>query len=310
MESWRVSVVIPTWNRAALVERAVASVLAQTRPAAEVIVVDDGSSDDTRARLAARFPTVRCLTTAHRGVSAARNAGIAAARGRWIAFLDSDDAWLPPKLEGQLTALAGAPDHRICHCDEIWIRDGRRVNPRRRHAKHGGWIFQRCLPLCAISPSAALVERALLDQLGGFDEDLPACEDYDLWLRICAREPVCYVDEKLVLKYGGHADQLSRTVPALDGYRLRALTKILDAGVLGGEDRRAALQTLHRKASVYAKGAARRGRQGEASAVLALCARLGAPVPDLSVPDGTVPDDVAPHGAVPDFAAGAGRAEP
>jgi glycosyltransferase involved in cell wall biosynthesis len=269
----RVSVVIPTFQRAALLPRALESVRRQTRQPGEVIVVDDGSTDGTAELLRRNFPEVLCLRRANGGVSAARNQGIAAARGEWIALLDSDDAWRPAKLERQLAALAAAPEHRICHSDEIWIRDGRRVNPGRRHAKRGGWIFRRCLPLCAISPSAALIHRSLFAQVGLFDEMLPACEDYDLWLRITARHPVLLVDEPLVEKHGGHADQLSRTVPGLDRYRIRALVKILAEDCLGPDDRVAALAILDEKCRIWSDGAAARGRRREAAAFRDLARR-------------------------------------
>ena len=103
--------------------------------------------------------------------------------------------------------MRDASTFRFCHSDELWIRDGRRVNPMRKHAKHGGEMFMHCLARCAISPSTALLHRALLDDVGGFDETLPACEDYDLWLRICARHPVLFVPRALAVRYGGHADQ-------------------------------------------------------------------------------------------------------
>ncbi len=266
-----VAAIIPTRDRAELTERAVASVLAQTRPPDELVVIDDGSTDGTAEHLRSAFPRrenhatspgLEILRLGGRGVSASRNLGIQATRSEWLAFLDSDDEWLPDKLEAQLAAVAEQPDRLLCHCDEIWIRDGRRVNPRRRHRKRGGFIFRHCLPLCAISPSAAVVHRSLFEAVGFFDEELPACEDYDLWLRICARFPVLYVDRQLVRKYGGHADQLSRT-PALDRYRIRALCKILDSGELGEGDREAAAATLLGKIDVYAGGARKRGRRRE-----------------------------------------------
>ena len=268
-----VSVVVPTHDRAALLPRALDSVRRQSAPPGEVIVVDDGSTDGTGDLVRRRFPEVRLLRQANRGVSAARNRGIGAARGEWIALLDSDDAWLPEKLERQLAALAGAPGHRICHTDEIWIRDGRRVNPGARHAKRGGRIFRHCLPLCAISPSAALIQRSLFDEVGLFDEALPACEDYDLWLRITAREPVLLLDEPLVEKHGGHADQLSRTEPGLDRHRIRALVKILEGGDLAPGDRAAAIATLAEKCRIWAGGAAARGRLEEAESYQALARR-------------------------------------
>jgi glycosyltransferase involved in cell wall biosynthesis len=268
-----VSVVIPTYQRAALLSRALESVRRQTRPAGEVIVVDDGSTDGTGEMVRGEFPWARYLRQENAGVSAARNLGLAAARGDWIALLDSDDAWRPDKLERQLAALAAEPEERICHTDEIWIRDGRRVNPRRRHVKRGGWIFRYCLPLCAISPSAALIHRSVFDRVGMFDEALPACEDYDLWLRITARYPVLLVPEPLVEKHGGHADQLSRTITGLDRYRIRALVKILEEGCLGAADRAAAAATLEQKCRVWSGGAAARGRQREAARYLDLARR-------------------------------------
>jgi glycosyltransferase involved in cell wall biosynthesis len=268
-----ISVVIPTFDRAHLLPRALDSVFAQERPADEVIVVDDGSRDETATLVRRDYPRARLLRTPHRGVSAARNAGAAVARGSWLAFLDSDDAWLPEKLAAQEAALEAAPDAVLVHADEIWIRNGVRVNPRRRHAKRGGWIFQDCLPLCVISPSAALVRRSTFDAVGAFDEGLPACEDYDLWLRITSRHPVLFVDRPLLVKHGGHDDQLSRTTEALDRYRIRALTKILASGHLGPEDRRAAARTLCEKIRVYGAGARKRGRLEEAARLEALAAK-------------------------------------
>jgi len=256
-----VSAVIPTFDRSAVLVRAVESVLAQTLPVDEVIVVDDGSSDETRAVIAERFPDVRLESIAHAGVSAARNRGIALATGDWIAFLDSDDEWLPRRLERQMEALDEAPGHRIVHCEEVWIRNGRRVNARRHHRKSGGRIFERCLPLCVISPSAVLLERTLIEAHGGFDESLPACEDYDLWLRLCAEEPVLFVEEPLIVKYGGHADQLSRTTWGLDRFRIEALEKALANPALDAAQREAVLAELERKLEIFVAGARKRDPQ-------------------------------------------------
>lgn len=259
-----VSVVLPTWNREALLARALRSVFSQTAPPGEVLVLDDGSTDGTERLVRDEFPGAKYARQENRGVSAARNRGIALANGAWIAFLDSDDEWLPRKLERQLAALRSAPGHLVAHTDEVWIRRGVRVNPRRRHAKHGGWIFRRCLPLCAISPSSALIHRSVFDTTGLFDEGLPACEDYDLWLRIAARFSVLYVDERLIVKHGGHQDQLSRRHEAMDRFRIRALEKVVRSCELGAEDRRAAIGELVRKAEVYIAGARKRGRGEEA----------------------------------------------
>jgi len=255
----RISVVVPTFNRAHTLPRALDSILCQCQPATEVIVVDDGSQDDTGDLIRRRYPQVHYLRQPHGGVSSARNRGIDAADGDWIAFLDSDDAWLPDKLAAQRTALGEHPNSRLCHTQEIWIRHGRRVNQMDKHAKSGGYIFRACLPRCVISPSAALLHRSLFDALGSFDEDLPACEDYDLWLRICATEPVAFVPEPQIRKYGGHADQLSRKHWGLDRFRIRALEKIIGSGRLDAGDRAAASAMLVLKAGILAAGARKRG---------------------------------------------------
>lgn len=256
----KISVVIPTHDRARVLPRALDSVRAQRRPADEVILVDDGSTDGTAELVQSRYPGIRYLHQANRGVSSARNRGIHAARGDWIALLDSDDAWHPDKLAAQIHALQAAPGHRLCHSDEIWIRRGVRVNPMHKHAKAGGNIFLRCLPRCVISPSSVLIERSLLDEVGLFDEALPACEDYDLWLRVCAREPVLFVERALITKYGGHDDQLSRRHPAMDRFRVQALEKLLRKTPLTAADRHAAIETLVKKLAILHQGAAKRGR--------------------------------------------------
>lgn len=261
-----VTVVIPTWNRAGSLRRALDSVFAQTRPPDEVIVVDDGSSDGTRRMVREGYPRASYLFQENRGVAAARNRGAEKAGGDWLAFLDSDDEWLPRKLERQLHALGAQPEFQLCHTDEIWIRRGRRVNPMKKHAKSGGWIFQRSLELCLISPSSVLLRRDLFDFLGGFDESLPACEDYDLWLRITALHPVLYVDEPLIVKHGGHPDQLSRRFWGMDRFRIRAIDKLLEEdGLLSAEDRRAAVAALARKIDVYLAGARKRGKGEDAA---------------------------------------------
>ncbi|MES9936336.1 MAG: glycosyltransferase family A protein, partial [Sedimenticola sp.] len=226
----QISVIIPTHNRADLLERALKSVQAQTLPPLEVIVVDDGSEDHTREMVSEKFPRVRYLQQPNRGVSSARNLGISEARGDWIALLDSDDEWLPSKLASQKTRLESQPGHHICHTEEIWIRNGKRVNQMKKHTKQGGAIFQHCLPLCVISPSSVLIHKSVFREVGLFDESLPACEDYDLWLRICARYPVTYVEQPQIVKYGGHEDQLSRRHWGMDRFRLHALEKIITSG--------------------------------------------------------------------------------
>ena len=254
-----ISVVIPTYNRVALLERALDSVLAQTLSADEIIVVDDGSMDGTVSMLKSRYPGVNFIEQDNQGVSAARNAGIKTASHSWIALLDSDDVWHANKLERQVQELKNAPEHLICHCDEIWIRNGQRVNQMHKHKKTGGHIFQHCLPLCAISPSAVMIHGSLFEEIGLFDETLPACEDYDLWLRICSRYPVLYVDEALITKYGGHDDQLSRKYWGMDRFRIQALNKIIAETKLNDSDRQAAIKIMIKKMNIYLAGAEKHG---------------------------------------------------
>ena len=254
----KISVIIPSWNRADRLAAALDSVRAQSLAAHEIIVVDDGSTDNTRELLGRHYPEVHYLYQQNAGVSCARNTGIKAASGDWIALLDSDDQWHASKLERQQQALLAQPGYRLCHCDEIWMRNGKRVNPMKKHAKSGGHIFRQCLPLCIISPSAVMIERSLFDDTGLFDESLPACEDYDLWLRICATQPVLFVDQPLLIKVGGHADQLSRRYWGMDRFRVRALEKILAAGILKQQDHAAALQMLQEKLAILIQGADKR----------------------------------------------------
>ncbi|KRT54910.1 glycosyltransferase family 2 protein [endosymbiont of Ridgeia piscesae] len=260
----QVSVIIPTHNRAATLPRAIESVLQQSRPANEILIVDDGSDDDSRALVTQQFPQCRYLHQQNRGVSSARNLGISASKGEWIALLDSDDAWLPQKLEQQLARVEAQAGKRLCHTEEIWIRNGVRVNAMKKHQKQGGRIFGNCLPMCVISPSSALLHRSLFDEVGLFDETLPACEDYDLWLRICAHEAVLFLEQPLIVKYGGHADQLSRRHWGMDRFRIQALQKIIDSGQLSAEDYQAAVEILVQKALIFAHGAEKRGHHERA----------------------------------------------
>ncbi len=268
----RVSVIIPTFNRGRVLEEAVASVLAQTFTDFELIVVDDGSTDGTHERLQRYGQRLTCVRQPNRGVSAARNAGLEQSSGELIALLDSDDLWRPGKLARQVAFFEHRPDAQICQTEEIWIRRGKRVNPKKRHRKPSGWIFEPSLALCLVSPSAVMMRRGVLETMGGFDESLPACEDYDLWLRISLRYPVHLIDAPLTVKRGGHADQLS-SAPGLDRYRIQSLEKILATEDLTAGQHRAAAAILREKCRIYAAGCRRRGRTQEARAYEALAAR-------------------------------------
>ncbi len=258
-----VSVIIPGYNRRDMLRQAVESVLAQTFSDFELIVVDDGSTEDISSDLAPHGAAVTILTQENRGVSAARNLGVSRARGEYIAFLDSDDLWLPGKIDRQVEFFKAHPEALVCQTEEIWIKNGRRVNPAKKHRKPSGMIFIPSLELCLVSPSAVMIRTSFFRGMGGFDESMPACEDYDLWLRISCRYPVYLIDTPLVIKRGGHGDQLS-SAPGLDKFRIRSLQKIIDSPHLTPEMRAAAIAVLVKKCRIYAQGCARRNRAGEA----------------------------------------------
>jgi glycosyltransferase involved in cell wall biosynthesis len=259
----RVSVVIPTFNRGWIIQEAVESVLAQDFDDFEVIVVDDGSTDDTLDILDAYKDRIHLLRQDNKGVSAARNKGISASSGRFIAFLDTDDLWLPGKLSIQMAFFESHPTALICQTEEFWVRNGVRVNPKHRHKKPSGMIFERSLHLCLVSPSAVMVKRSLLDVIGLFDERLKACEDYDMWLRVSCRYPVYLIDTPLIVKRGGHVDQLS-SMPGLDKYRIMSIQKLMEDNLFTREQYDAALKVLIQKSFIYANGCRKRGRDAEA----------------------------------------------
>jgi glycosyltransferase involved in cell wall biosynthesis len=255
-----VSVVIPTFNRARWVGEAIQSVLEQGYPQLELIVVDDGSDDQTQDVARGFGTALTYVWQAHQGVSTARNRGVEVSHGELLAFLDSDDLWQPGKVAAQVSLFQQQPQVQACYTDEIWIRRGVRVNPKRIHQKHAGWLFLQSLPRCIISPSSIMLRRGLWDRLGGFDEHLPACEDYDLWLRLTATVPVALLPQQLIVKRGGHADQLSRCIPVLDQYRIMALEKLLRTP-LPLPQRQAVLWHLVQKCAVVAQGARKRDHE-------------------------------------------------
>ncbi len=266
-----VSVIIPTYNRTDRVPSAVASVLDQTFREREVLVVDDASSDGTAEALEPFRGRIRVLRhDRNRGVSAARNTGIRASTAPLVAFLDSDDRWLPGKLEAQVRFFQDHPEAVACQTREIWIRHGRRVNPARRHLKPSGDVFLPSLARCLVSPSAVMLRRTLLEEAGLFDETLPVCEDYDLWLRIGCRHPIHLIEEDLLVREGGHPDQLSAGGPGMDRYRIRSLTGILRSGLLSEAQAGAAQRELSRKCRIYGEGCLKRGRGEEGRYYLAL----------------------------------------
>ncbi|MBT3234605.1 MAG: glycosyltransferase [Bdellovibrionales bacterium] len=253
-----VSVIIPTYNRATQVVPAIESVLSQSYRNFELIIVDDGSTDSTSKItmpiLNRSDQPTRLLVTNNQGVSAARNFGVKHSIGKWIAFLDSDDQWQPNKLSLQIEYLANHPDCQLVHGEELWIRNGKRVNQRLKHKKSGGDIFIPSLKLCLISPSAVMLSRELYDQMGGFDDSYPVCEDYDLWLKITSLYQVGFVDTPITIKYGGHQDQLSHRYFAMDYWRIKSMDHLLTIRELNQNRRSAIYQQIVQKGEVLING--------------------------------------------------------
>jgi glycosyltransferase involved in cell wall biosynthesis len=266
-----VTVIIPTFNRAEKVARAISSVIGQTFADFEIIVVDDGSQDNTEHAVAQFGESLTYIAhTSNLGVSAARNTGIKKSSSPLIAFLDSDDYWLPEKLAAQVEFFNNHPEAVACQTAESWIRNGRRVNPKKKHLKPSGEIFEPSLKLCLVSPSAVMLKRTLLEEVGLFDEGFPACEDYDLWLRIACRYPIHLISEQLVVKEGGHQDQLSARHRGMDRFRINALVKLVKSGKLNKRQLEATLKELYLKCPVYGNGCLKRGKKAEGEYYLRL----------------------------------------
>ncbi|HEX9970582.1 MAG TPA: glycosyltransferase family A protein [bacterium] len=258
-----VSVIIPTYNRAAVLEDAIESVLNQTFKNFELLIIDDGSSDHTPQLVEKYHDKIKYFFQINKGPAAARNFGIQNSQGDLICFLDSDDRWIQNKLEIQVELMESDPDIKICYTDEIWVRHGVRINQKNVHRKSSGWIYQKCLPLCIISPSSVMMRREVFDQVGLFDESMIVCEDYDLWLRISRFYPITFIPKPLIIKYGGHRDQLSQQFLGMDVFRIRALEKILAANGLAIGDRNATVIMLQKKCTILANGYFKHGRIDE-----------------------------------------------
>lgn len=270
-----ITAIIPTYNRVTHLERAIASVVAQSQPCCELIVIDDGSTDGTTSlvkRLTANASIpIRLLYQENQGAAAARNSGIRLARGQLLAFLDSDDWWLPHKLSLQGAAMQANPQALIAHTREIWFRHGQRVNQKKKHDPPAGDIFAASLRMCVVGMSTVMVRRKVFDRYGMFTESLPCCEDYDLWLRVGSRESFLLIAEALTGKEGGRPDQLSVIHrQGMDVYRIRSLCQLLDETWLSPDQRQAASAELARKCRIYGQGCIKHGRVQEGQAYLEL----------------------------------------
>ena len=257
-----ISVIIPTYNRCDLLKRAINSVIKQTITPKEIIIVDNGSTDQTYQMVSSLFPEINYFIEKKRGVSAARNKGILESKSKWIAFLDSDDAWKPTKLEKQMEFSIFYQDkYRIIHTDETWYRNKKFLNQLKKHKKSGGNIFKNSLQLCCISPSSVVLKKQIFDDYGLFDENLEVCEDYDMWIRITSKEEVGFLDSPLVSKYGGHSDQLSKKFWGMDRFRIKSLEKNLKNEHFSKSQKINVLDTLIEKLTIVSDGALKRGNK-------------------------------------------------
>ena len=257
-----ISVIIPTYNRCDLLKRAINSVIKQTITPKEIIIVDNGSTDQTYQMVSSLFPEINYFIEKKRGVSAARNKGILESKSKWIAFLDSDDAWKPTKLEKQMEySVFNQDKYRIIHTDETWYRNKKFLNQLKKHKKSGGNIFKNSLQLCCISPSSVVLKKQIFDDYGLFDENLEVCEDYDMWIRITSKEEVGFLDSPLVLKYGGHCDQLSKKFWGMDRFRIKSLEKNLKNEHFSKSQKINVLDTLIEKLTIVSDGALKRGNK-------------------------------------------------
>jgi len=270
-----ISVIIPTYNRASFLEEAIQSVLDQdyfVRNGAssfEFLVIDDGSTDNTKDIVKSFGKKMKYHFQEHKGVSAARNLGLDLAQGDYIAFLDSDDLWKKEKISIQMSYMDAFPKTKVCYTEEIWMRHGVFVNPKKKHRKYSGWIFDRVLPLCLISLSSALFRSEVFAGIGKFDEALLACEDYDFGIRLALKHPVCFLPKALIIKRGGHADQLSRKYWGMDRFRVIALEKTLNLDLTPNQEM-LVRQEIVRKSQILAIGFKKRNNKAEASKYLSL----------------------------------------
>lgn len=265
------SVIIPTYNRKVLLTKALESVLGQSFKDFELIIVDDGSNDGTN-KLIREYndPRIKYFYQGNKGVSFARNKGLKEAKGKYICFLDSDDFLDKNKLEIQKQYINDYPEIKIFHTQEIWYRNNKFLKQKEKHKKPSGMIFPMCLPLCCVSISTATIHKSVFEKIGNFDEDLPACEDYDFWLRISLQYPVHLIDKPLTIKDGGRPDQLSQTIKGLDKYRIQSLLKLSNNPTMSEDQRKIVIKELTHKIEIYSKGCIKRNKLNEAEEYLSI----------------------------------------
>ena len=257
--NFKISVIIPSLNRISYLPRAINSILIQTYPVDEVILVDNGSNDGTVNFIRKNYKNIKILHESRKGVSHARNTGIKYSQNDWIAFLDSDDEWLPRKIEEQVRVLEESKSRlQFIHTNELWFENNLFKNKKKKHKKRGGYIFEECLEICKISPSSVIIKKKLFEKYGLFDEKFKVCEDYDLWLRLTSNIEIGYLEKPLIKKYGGHKGQLSKKYWGIDRYRIKALEKLIQNREISIDQEIKVLDILLKKINIVLLGAINR----------------------------------------------------
>jgi len=260
-----VSVVIPALNRSTLLHRALLSVTEQSAQPLEVLIIDDGSLPHLNPSNYSQYPNLKFFRNEiTEGVASSRNKGIKQAQGEWIALLDSDDEWDSSKLEKQLELIKTSGEIRAIHTDEKWIRNGNEVLPPRYLDKSNHLLWERSLRHCLICPSSVLLHKSVFKKIGFFDESLTVCEDYDFWLRLLLEEKIEFIEEKLVIKHGGHPDQLSTTTWGMDRFRIKSLQKLTDNNKLSPQQKTLVIKVITEKCAILAQGSEKRQKPEEA----------------------------------------------
>lgn len=234
-----VSVIIPSYNAGRWIKSTIDSALAQTYSNIEIIVVDDGSTDESVSIISENFPEVKLITQTNQGVAAARNKGIENSSGEWIAFLDADDIWLPNKIRDQFELLATDPEAKMAYSAwHVWPSQTPSPDPEllcdlqniRENTDEfrgpSGWIYPELLEDCYVWTSTVLAKRTLFGQIGNFDATLKIGEDYDLWLRASQSTKILRVAKPLAL-YRIHPTSLTKSTP-LENYQAIVINRAIE----------------------------------------------------------------------------------
>jgi glycosyltransferase involved in cell wall biosynthesis len=205
-----VSIIVPTYNSSAYIYETIDSLLAQTFKDYEIIIVDDGSTDDTQEKLKIYGDKIKYIYQSNQGPSVARNNGITLAVGKYIAFLDSDDLWLSEKLELQVNFMENNPDYGLVSCDALAFKDNQIIvqSMSKERPLKSGWVLEDLLKENFLNTNNVLIRRDVFNTLGMFDINIVFSEDYEMWLRIAEKYMIGYVD-LILTKYRLHSTNRS-----------------------------------------------------------------------------------------------------